>query len=151
MFLSARCEALLGSQPGREGYQAADAQFAQALAAVGRQGDVEPRDMLDAIVCGAMISFGLERPETALSQIGNVLDGASRHPEGTGVEAWTAVRVVQGELIKGIEHLSGGRNKGTALTSLQAYLWRLLTVSTMPPTHIDPCSLMFRTLSPNQR
>lgn len=66
-----------------------------------------------------MISFGLGRPDTALSQIGNVLDGASRHPEGTGVEAWTAVRVLQGELIKGIKRSAVDYLQFTILTSFR--------------------------------
>ena len=101
LFLSARAEALINQQPGVAGYQAADTQYSQALATIGRQGDAEPRDLLDAIVCGAIISFGLRRPEAVVAQLGSVLDGASRHPQGTGMEAWTAVRVLQGELVKG--------------------------------------------------
>jgi len=101
LYLSARAEALINQQPGVAGYQAADTQFSETLAIVGKQSDSEPRDLLDAIVCSAIILFGLQRAEAVVAQLGSVLDGATRHPEGTGVEAWTAVRVLQGELVKG--------------------------------------------------
>lgn len=146
LYLSGRAEALINQQPGVAGYQAADTQFSQALATVGRA-DVEPRDLLDAIVCSAIISFGLQRPEAVIAQLGGVLDGASRHPEGTGVEAWTAVRVLQGELVKG--KFPTAIEVHIVYSQKQDYPWKALGPLKMPRGRTDPYFPTSLTLSPS--
>lgn len=102
LVFAARAGALVYGRPGMESARQADSMYGEALSTAIREESSHQRDVLDGATCRAMAYYGMGEVEQALTQVPEPLHRLRPPSRGQGEEAWGAVSVVQGTLIRGL-------------------------------------------------
>lgn len=128
LVFAARTGALVYGRPGIESAKQAESQYGEALSAAIREEGSYQRDVVDGATCRAMTYYSKGEVEQALTRVPEPLHRLRPPSKGLGEEAWGAVSVIQGTLIRGLPELQSSTKRLSS--SCNSNLYRIVVRST---------------------